>query len=106
LAVNLKNFIQKELTKLEILDKITADNASDIVKATSSGFGIRFSSFLHNLNLTLQPLVKQQKKTKEIEEIQISENEYDSMSECESQKSNDDDFELNEDVEDAQYINN
>jgi len=104
LAVNLKNFIQKELTKLEIVDKIvgvTADNASDIVKATSSGFGIRFSCFLHNLNLTLQPLVKQQKKTKEIEEIQISENEYDSMSECESQKSNDDDFELNEDVEDA-----
>jgi len=36
------------------------------VKASSSGFGIRFSCFLHNLNLTLQPLVKQQKKTKEI----------------------------------------
>ena len=51
LAVNLKQFIKRELTKLQILDKIiatTADNGSDIVKAISNDFGVRFSCFCHN----------------------------------------------------------
>ena len=68
LAVNLKQFIKRELTKLQILDKIiatTADNGSDIVKAISNDFGVRFSCFCHNLNLTLKPLVKQTKKTQQ-----------------------------------------
>ena len=48
LAVNLKQFIKRKLTKLQILDKIiatTADNGCDIVKAISNDFGVRFSCF-------------------------------------------------------------
>ena len=110
LAVNLKSFINKELTKLEILDKviaITADNASDIVKATSNGFGVRFSCFCHNLNLALKPLVKNTTKnsTEETEEIQVSEEEYESESECESQEVNDAEFDLNNDEADEEEKN-
>lgn len=64
-SVRIKNFIRIELNKIEISKKIiatTADNAADIVKALKGDvFGVRFSSFCHNLNLSLKDVVKQTK---------------------------------------------
>jgi hypothetical protein len=56
-ANRIKNYLQYEVNQLGIENKIvsiTTDNASDIKKATKSGFGWRFSCSAHNLNLTVK----------------------------------------------------
>ena len=58
---SLRKFIQKELTKLGIFEKvrgITTDNGSDIKKAGKELFD-RFSCLCHNLNLIVQSIFNQ-----------------------------------------------
>jgi hypothetical protein len=59
LSSHLASVIQQELKALEINNviSITTDNASDIVKATSNGFGNRISCLCHNLNLIVKSLI-------------------------------------------------
>jgi hypothetical protein len=105
-ADRLSKFIQDELNKLKISNQIvatTADNAADIVKALKNElFGVRFSCFCHNLNLTLKNLVKQVKSTQSnecnLELSSKSDSEYEAESETESETENpckDKQFELN-----------
>ncbi len=64
LAKRLKTFLQREINSYNIKDKIVAitrDNAADITKATSSGFGESISCIAHNMNLTLKPVVSNKK---------------------------------------------
>lgn len=56
-AKRIKAYIQYEIKRLEIEGKIvsiTTDNANDIKKATSNGFGERISCAAHNLNLVVK----------------------------------------------------
>ena len=60
LSVKISNFIKYELNKLEILKQIvaiTSDNGSDIKAACNKDFGVRFSCFCHNLNLTVKAVI-------------------------------------------------
>jgi hypothetical protein len=59
-APRIKKFIQSELTKLGLTDKVrgaATDNGSDTKKACKDLFD-RFSCFCHNLNLIVQSLLK------------------------------------------------
>ena len=58
-AVNIKEFILKEINRLEILDKIvsiTTDNEASVVSACkdlNANKILRISCFCHNLNLVV-----------------------------------------------------
>lgn len=60
LEKRIKLFINNELNKLGLKDKViatTSDNANDI-KAGTRGFGTWFSCFCHNLNLILHTIIR------------------------------------------------